>query len=162
MKKNFKFYCGIVLLIYSFIPYVISIIVIPFFQTAGKLLSSISLLIASAEAAFLISIILLGKPFIQLIKKEFLTKYIFPPGDISKTRHYCGVILFFISFTPYILTEFFLLFDLPDEHSTFFLLLLLLGNFLFVISLVVLGTNFWEKLKNLFRYAPLTQSSTTY
>ena len=155
MQKDYKFYCGIALLIYSFIPYVATIIIVPFSRSVGKLLSSISLLIISAEVAFAFSVVLLGKPFINLIKKEFIIKYIFPPGNISKIRHYCGVVLFGMSFMPYLLTEIFLFFDLPDEHSTFFLFLLILGNLLFVSSLIVLGTNFWEKLKNLFKYSSL-------
>lgn len=155
MKKDYKFYCGIGLLIYSFLPYVITIILIPFSHSLGKLLSSISLLLISAEVAFASSVVLLGKPLINLIKTEFITKYIFPLNNISKIRHYCGVVLLGISFIPYLLTEIFLFFDLPEEHSTFFLLLLILGNVLFITSLIILGTKFWEKLKNLFKYDSL-------
>ena len=152
MKKDFKFYCGVTLLVYSLIPYLLTIIVIPFFNITGALLSGIGVLIISAEISFAVGIVLLGKTFIKLIKKKILSEYIFPHGPISKMRHSWGVGLFLGSFVPYFLVEIFLLFDLFSTHNISFLLLLLLGDFLFVLSLVVLGVEFWEKLKSLFKY----------
>jgi hypothetical protein len=151
VKKDIKFYTGIILLIYSIIPYLLAAIIIPFFHITGALLAGLGLLIISAEIAFVISVILLGAPLIQHIKKNLLSNTFFPSNPISKIRHYCGVILFFTSFIPYFLVEVFLLFHAIAQHHTLLLLLLLFGDFLFIISILVLGKTFWVKLKNLFR-----------
>lgn len=155
-KKDWKFYLGIVLFIYSFIPYIISSL-LPFWgMSVEKLLTIITTLIISAEIAFIISIVLLGKIFVEKfqekLKKLFRRKG--PPKPISKTRHYFGIILLLLSFVPCVLIDIFLCLDYPqtEKQHTTILIGILSGYTLFIIAFYILGTNFWSRLKKLFQW----------
>ena len=71
MKKDKKYYLGIALFVYSFLPYVFTFLVLPFLPISKvKAVSLATGLLISSEVAFLLSVALLGKPFVQLIKTK--------------------------------------------------------------------------------------------
>lgn len=158
MRKGWQYYLGIALLVYSVIPLctVGLVPLLPLTKTQAVALSAVYL--GSGEGAFLLSVALLGKPFVQAVKAKikgyFLRpKEAGPPRPISKRRHYLGVTLFLLSFSPYLITELAILFGNPQEMELRILLVLLLcGDVLCIVSLLVLGEEFWGRLQALFRW----------
>ena len=162
IERNWKYYLGISLLIYSFIPYGVAALVLPFLPISHTRAASIGVvIIASAEASFFCSVALLGRPFLQLIKSNikgflFRKKDVRPAGIIGKGQHYFGVVLLLLSFLPYFITEGVLVFGHPEGQSIKALILVMLGgDALFMISLFILGGDFWDRLKRLFEWPGL-------
>jgi hypothetical protein len=163
VKRDWKFYLGLALLVFSAIPIctVELVMLLPLTKTQALSLGAVYL--ASGEGAFLLAVALLGKPFIQAVKskiKAFLSrpKDAAPAGPIGKTRHYVGVSLFLLSFSPYVITEIAILFVNLDAAGLRILLILLLsGDVMCVVSLLVLGEEFWGRLQALFRWPGATR-----
>jgi len=77
MKKTWKFYLGIALFTYSWIPYIFVFLIMPFLSfTTTEALSISSVILVTAEVAFAISIALLGKDFINMLKAKFKSKFL--------------------------------------------------------------------------------------
>lgn len=165
MEKNWKYHLGLALFIYSWIPYVVSGFIFFFHVSLGKLIAIIGAFLASAEIAFAISVVLLGKPFISMLKgraKGFFVRHKDPgpPKPVGRRRHFVGVCLVLLSFLPYFLSEVALFYEYPktDLGYEVMLLLMLLGDAMFIGGLFTLGGDFWDKLKKLFQYPPETAS----
>jgi hypothetical protein len=163
LKKDWKFYLGLALLAFSAIPIctVELVMLLPLTKTQALSLGAIYL--ASGEGAFLLAAALLGKPFIQAVKtkiKAFFSRTTdaAPVGPIGKTRHYVGVSLFLLSFSPYLITEIAILFVKLDPAGLRILLVLLLsGDVMCVASLLVLGEEFWARLQALFQWPEVSR-----
>lgn len=161
MKKTWKFYLGIALFTYSWIPYIFVFMIMPFLDfTTTEALSISSITLISAESAFAISIVLLGKDFMNMIKAKF--KGLFSKKGsstsskpISKLRYRIGIILFLLTIAiPSILTEIVLYYDYVDVIGLNNLLYIFLSfDVIFISSLFILGGEFIDKLRELFTYA---------
>ena len=102
----------------------------------------------------LVAIAILGKDGFNYLKARlfaFLKRQV-RFGPVSKHRYYCGLVLFVLPLllawiSPYLspLTPFF------DEHE---IAIAFIGDGILLFSLMVLGGDFWEKLRNLFIYQP--------
>jgi len=161
-KKTWKYYLGMVLFIYSFIPYIIAFLLPLFGVSVAKLVTYITISIVSAEVAFFISIVLLGKTIIHRIKST-IRKFFFKnkkkktidttkPVVIGPIRHRIGIALLILSAAPYPLAEIAMFFGYPrDGQHIAFLLMLLAGDAVFVGAFFVLGSSFLEKVKKLFQ-----------
>lgn len=156
-RINWKLYIGIALLIFTTVIDIIFLFV-PFMGFSKvEIVAYMVILTIVSEVLSLVAVLLLGKTIICKIKEKFCAWFKKPISDvpvfISRRRHITGVWLFFISFITYPMIELSLLFGYPStgEHILYFFVLIA-GDILFVISLFVLGEQFWEKLKNLFRY----------
>ena len=160
MEKNWKYYVGITLVLYSFFPYIFSAVVLPFLPVSNAQAVSIAtVLVASGEIGFLVAVALLGKPFVQMFKAKIKgyfrrAKTEGPSKPIGRTRHTIGLVIFLISLiAPYLLTEIALYCGYVENYGHSSLLILMLsGDALFVISLFVLGDEFWARLKHLFEW----------
>ncbi len=167
MKKNWKFYLGIALFSYSWLPYIFVFIIMPFLHfTTTEALSISSITLISAEATFAISIVLLGKGFLNMIKSKLKGIFSKDAGKrsfkpISKLRYRIGIILFLITLSiPSILAEVVLYFDYVDVIGLNILLYILLSfDILFISSLFILGGEFIDKLRKLFTYADVVDGS---
>lgn len=102
------------------------------------------------ELFLIIAAGILGKSGFQYIKRLFRVMFrrYGPPGKVSKTRYIIGLILFFIPiflalFLPY-------LFDIIPIFSENYITISLILDGVLVISLFVLGGDFWDKLRGLF------------
>ena len=164
MKKNWKFYLGIVLFSYSWLPYIFVFIIEPFlgFSTTA-LLSISSILLISSEVAFAISIVLLGKDFVKMIKSKikgwFSRKEEHPISKpISRLRFRIGIILFVISLSiPSVFAEIVFYFNFIDIFGMNNILYALFSfDIIFISSLFILGGEFIDKLRDLFTYSNLT------
>lgn len=157
-NKNWKYYLGIIFLIYSFIPYLFISLVLPFLDiTDTEMVTITTTLIISAEVSFLSSVSLLGKPFVIYLKSKLKSfflrkKVVAEPKPVGKIRFYTGLTLFFLSLIiPYYFVELALFFNYVDKlGATNLILMMVSGDFLFIISLFILGSDFWENLNKLF------------
>ncbi len=167
MKRTWKFYLGIALFTYSWIPYIFVFMIMPFLHfSTTEALSISSITLISAESAFAISVVLLGKDFINMIKTKF--KGIFSKKGskisskpISKLRYRIGIILFILTLSiPSILTEVVLYYDYVDVIGLNNLLYIFLSfDVIFIASLFILGGEFIDKLRELFTYADVVGSN---
>jgi len=158
IKKDWKYRTGMGLFIYSLIP-ICTIELVAFMPiTSTQAVAFGVVYLASGEIAMLLAVALLGKPFIQAIKekvKGFLFKRREPSISrmIGRTRHWIGITLLLLSILPYYITIGELIFMDPGrpnpQHQ---LTMLLAGESLFIVSLFVLGDEFWARLKRLFEW----------
>ncbi len=160
MKKDKKYYLGIALFVYSFLPYVFTFLVLPFLPISKvKAVSLATGLLISSEVAFLLSVALLGKPFVQLIKTKIKASIFRKKGasdlkPVGKIRHTIGIaMLLFASIVPYFLTEIALLLGYVEKHGHSGLIgLLVLGDAMFIAGFFVLGGEFWARFNRLFQW----------
>lgn len=157
MGKNWKQYLGIAFLVFSIVPLctVELLLLLPVSRLQALALSTVYL--ALGEGAFLLAVALLGKAFIQSVKNKAVTWFArpqnAPPHRISKGRHYLGVSLLLLSFVSYPITELALFFCNLDANDLRLLLILLVsGEVLCILSLFILGEEFWDRLQHLFRW----------
>jgi len=168
IEKNWKYYLGIILFAYSLIPY-ITVIFIPFLHLPHTTALTVAGgMVASAEIAFFIAAVLLGKPFIEMVKAKVKGCIVkkrglgAPAPHISKVRHYSGVTLLIFSFFPYYIAELALLIAHLDTHGLHMIVgFMLMGEALFIISLFILGGEFWDRLKKLFEWPGKETGDTT-
>ena len=158
LKKDWKYYLGIALFIYSFLPYIATGIIFFFKIPMGQIIAIVGGFLTSAEVAFAISVVLLGKTFIKLIKSKFIAifrrKEPAHPKPISKARYYTGLTIFLLSFVPDIIVVVLLFIGYPfNETGHMTILALMLGGMtLFIVGLFLLGSGFWGRLQYLFKY----------
>jgi len=165
-EKDWKYYLGLALLVYSFIPiFTVELLLLLPLSTAEK--ASLALIyVGSGEVAFISAVALLGKPFVEALKakiKGFFhrRKPAAPPAPISRTQHAIGVTLFFVSFLPYPIVEAVLIFGNPTGKDVQYLVAAMLaGDVIFIISLFVLGGEFWARLKRLFAWPGMPETTT--
>lgn len=149
---------GIGLLVYSFIPLCTVELVAFLPLTAGQAVAFGAIFIASGEIACFAAVALLGKPFIEGVKQRLKGFFLrgrepSPPKHIGKLRHYTGITLLVGSLIPYYVVLGFFIFSRPTSTPLPGLLYLLLtGEGLFFVSLLVLGEEFWARLKKLFEW----------
>jgi hypothetical protein len=158
LRKDWKYRLGLGLFIYSLVPIcTIELVALLPLDTA-EIVTLGAVYVASGELAFLAAVALLGKPFIQAVKDRikgffFSKKPLSPQKPIGKIRHGLGVALLLGSLAPYYAAIGMLLFAGPgDSEARTLLYLLLAGEALFVVSLFVLGGEFWARLKRLFEW----------
>lgn len=158
MEKDSKYYLGILLFILSFVPYILVFVIMPFLGlSTSSYLAASSILLISAEAIFLVSVMLLGRAIIDAIKaaiKKVFKSAFTNQKPISYTRHSIGLIMFFASLVyPTLLLEMILIFDKINQVGQLNMMLILFsGDIIFIASFFVLGGDFISKLKSLFKY----------
>ena len=109
------------------------------------------LLIGIPELAMLVAAAVMGKEGFNYLKQKlfgFLGKHFAPPEAVSLFRYRVGLVLILIPLifgwlAPYI-SDYLPVFE---EHR---LLFAIIGDFLLITSLLVLGGEFWDKLRALF------------
>ncbi len=153
MKKNWRYYLGLALFFYSFLP--ISVVaILPFLgMTLAESGAFAVAFLVTAEVAFMASVALLGKEFLGALKRRVMAVFrrtqVLKP--VSRTRHRIGVALFAASFLPYyaVLIDL-LFFSQKEAEITFLAWAMVAGEIAFMVSLFLLGGLFWERLKHMF------------
>lgn len=156
MTKDWKYYLGLSLFIYSLVP-ILVLAILPFMGMSLSEMGTLAVVfLASGEVAFYASAVLLGKPFLAALKAKCAAWFrcdATPPQPVSRTRHRLGVWLLITSFLPYYAVLVYLLFFVPDNATIHFLAWsMVAGEVLGMVSLFVLGGQFWERLKRLFQW----------
>ncbi len=156
MKKGWKYYLGLGAFIYCFIPLVTVELVAFLPLDSAQAVAFGAVYLASGEAAFVLALALLGKPFVTMLKEKvfgFFRRKPGPPQPVGRVRHRIGVALFIVSFVPYLAAELSLVIMAPqDINPRALLYALLAGDVLFLVSIPILGDPFWAKAKRLFSW----------
>ena len=102
------------------------------------------------ELAILASVAIMGKQGFEFIKGKVFgyLKKIAPPDVVSKTRYRVGLVMFIVPFLIAWLLPYFT--DLIPAYKDFGFYINVGGDSLLIISLFVLGGDFWDKLRALF------------
>lgn len=169
MKKGWKFYLGVALFSYSWLPYIFVFTIMPFLgMSTVEALSLSSGLLISAEVAFAISIALLGKEFMQMVKGKIKRIFFTQSGEykskpIGKTRFRFGIIILLISLiVPTLLLEVVFYYNWEEAIGLQnFLYILVTFDLLFIGSLFILGFEFIDKARKLFTYPGYLSKSAT-
>jgi len=133
-------------------PVFIPLVFLTGFSVAFKTILSGLLALGIPELLMLIAIAILGRPGYEYLKSNVfqLFKKYGPPAKVSRARYRIGLV-FFISpilfglLLPYISG----LLPFYSENS---LVINISLDVIFLISLLVLGGDFWDKLRSLFIY----------
>ncbi len=157
MTKDWKYYLGLSLFIYSLIPICV-VGALPFLGLSLAESGAVAVVfLASGEVAFFASAVLLGKEFLAALKKRVISWFrreAAPPKPVSRTRHRWGVVLLALSFAPYYAVLVDLLFFAPmGGEITFLAWSLVGGEIVGMAALFLLGAPFWEGLKKLFYWS---------
>jgi hypothetical protein len=120
--------------------------------TETKTLLSGFLLIGAPEIFSVISIIILGKSGFNYIKSKAFAffKKVAPQAEVSRMRYRVGLFMLLLHVIYANIT-----FYAPDiilGYSESRVTMNLIADFLFIVTLFVLGGDFWEKLRALFIY----------
>ena len=104
------------------------------------------------ELFMLVAIAIMGKSGYEFLKSKFFMflKKFAPADSVSLLRYRVGLFLFSLPVLfgwaqPYLVNNFKFFQEVPTWYY-------IVGDALFVISLFVLGGDFWDKLKGLFQY----------
>jgi hypothetical protein len=123
-------------------------------STEAKSILSGALLIGIPEILSIASIVILGRAGFNALKKKVLTvlKRKAFPEQVSRLRYNVGLVMFLLPAIPG-----YLVFYAPSSAVSASLLddralLFLVTDGLFLASLLVLGGEFWEKVRALFLY----------
>ena len=102
------------------------------------------------ELAILASVAIMGKQGFDFIKGKLFGyfKKIAPSDMVSSRRHKIGIVMFIIPFLIAWLLPYFT--DLIPSYNDFGIYINIGGDLLLVISLFVLGGDFWDKIRSLF------------
>ncbi|MCG6934744.1 MAG: transporter suffix domain-containing protein [Proteobacteria bacterium] len=133
-------------------PLLIPIVTSSTLSTEWKAAISGLMLVGVPELFTLVAIAILGKSGFAYLKERLfsLTKKFGPPAMVSRTRYRIGLALFLIPIlTGWLLPYISHMIPGYAEHRYF---LLICGDLMFVLSLFVLGGEFWDKIRALFLY----------
>jgi hypothetical protein len=134
------------------VPLLIPAIVASSLPSSWKATLSGALALGIPEVLMVLAAAVLGKSGFNYLKKRTfrLIKRYALPKSVSRTRYQIGLMLFILTLITGWLGPSFCLF-MPCLEKTQ-LLVSALGDIIFLISLFVLGGDFWDKLKSLFIY----------
>ena len=148
-----QFYTGITVLVIGFLlPLLIPFVAYLDVSTEVRTLISGILLVGGPEIFSIIAIAIMGTSGYLYIKSKVfaLLKRALPTGGVSRLRYNIGLVLL-ISHVIFAYLTFYVPEWLPgyDEHR---IAINLTADFLMVITLFILGQDFWEKIRALFIY----------
>jgi hypothetical protein len=153
MKKDWKYYLGMSMFLYSFFPLSI-VAILPFLgMTLAQAGAFAVVFLASGEIAFWCAAALLGKEFLTALNKRMKAwfKRTHEPRPISRNQHRFGIALVVASFLPYyVMLIYLLFFSHKESEINFFAWTLVAGEVAFMAGLFILGGDFWDRLKQLF------------
>ena len=135
----------------------LGVLLIPIIASSGlpntaKAIVTGLLLFGIPEVAIIISVAILGKQGFTYLKNTFfgyLGKFA-PAEKVSSTRYRIGLVLFIIPFvfgwiSPYSS-------DFIPGYESHPIIFSIVGDIILIVSLFLLGGEFWEKLHALFRH----------
>ena len=102
------------------------------------------------ELAILAAVAIMGKDGFNFIKGKIFGyfKKVAPPDTVSSIRYRIGLVMFVIPFLIGWLLPYFI--ELIQSYESFNLYINIGGDVLLVVSLFVLGGDFWDKIRALF------------
>ena len=143
---------GIVFILGFLSPLLIPVVLASELSTTVKTTLSGLLALGIPEIGMLIAAAILGKDGFSYLKQKlfgFLKRY-GPPDTVGRGRYRFGLILFFLPLLAGILLPYFEShFSFYEQHEFYFHII---GDAMLLVSLFVLGGDFWDKLRSLAVY----------
>jgi hypothetical protein len=154
--RGWKFYVGLAFFVYSCATLGIAALV-PFLFSPAVAATLVTSVVVSGELGFWVSAALLGRPFVDALKGKLVALFVRrgppAPRPISRPRHVFGLVLFSLSFVTYYVAMAIPFLQLSTSTElTAIVVVAITGELLFVSSLLVLGGEFWERIKALYRW----------
>lgn len=152
---GWKYYVGLALFVYSMTTFPLAALAPLVFSPAAAVTAATAIVL-SGEVGFWVSAALLGKPFLDAMKAKLRGWFARnaehrPHQPISRRRHGVGLVLFSLSLVSYYVAMAIPFFDFTKETELKAIIAVALsGELLFVCSLFVLGSDFWERIKALY------------
>lgn len=160
ITKNWTLILGLCLLGISVIIPLAGIPLLALFQlsTAATVSVSGALLIGS-EVLGVISIAVMGKDGYAFIKEHIRSslKFVITDRPISRSRYNCGLVLFCLPLIFGWISVY--LADVIPYFSDHPIRFAVTGDFMMLVSLLILGGEFWQKIRALFIYNMNVNSS---
>ena len=151
--SSWRYRIGLFLFAFAWVcPLFIPLVTASGLSTESKTLLSGLLLLGMPEVLSIVSIAFLGRSGFNLLKDKVFgfLKRTAPTGRVSRGRHRFGVFLLIIhvvfAYCTYYIP------DLIPGYEEYRVAMNLVADFLFILTLFVLGGEFWEKLRALFLY----------
>ena len=153
LTASWRFRLGVALIAIGWIcPLFIPLVTNSTLSTEWKTALSGFLLVIGPEVLSLLAIAILGKDGFNYLKEKVfaLLRRAAPSAKVSRTRYRAGLFIWaflfvygsFVLYAPHLIPGY-------AEHR---IALNLTTDFLFIVSLFVLGGDFWEKFQALFNY----------
>ena len=151
VPSNWRFRTGVIVFVASWCsPLLIPLVATSDLSARWKTLLSGALAAGIPEIGAILAIAIMGKSGFNTMKTRifsFLKKH-GPPDRVSLTRYRIGLVMFVIPLlfgwlAPYLQ-------NLIPQYEENRVLLAAVGDFVFVSSLIVLGGDFWDKVRSLF------------
>ena len=153
VTSSWRFRLGVALIALGWIcPLFIPLVTNSTLSTEWKTVLSGVLLVGGPEILSLLAIAILGKDGFNYLKEKVfaLLRRAAPSAKVSRTRYRAGLFIWaflfvyesFVWYAPHLVPGY-------AEHR---IALNLTTDFLFIVSLFVLGGDFWEKFRALFSY----------
>jgi hypothetical protein len=148
---GWRFYLGLVIFIIGFIsPLSIPLVASSTLPLKWKAIISGALAIGIPEIFSIVAIAIMGKSGFNFLKERFfnLIKKHGPPDRVSPSRYRMGMVMFLlplifgwlVPYAPHLIPGY-------ETHRFF---VNIAGDLMFIISLFVLGGDFWDKVRALF------------
>jgi hypothetical protein len=171
--RTWRYKVGLLMIIIGNAIIVLSALVFPFL---GMGAGTIGALVLGGEGLSLLSIVFLGKEGFKAIKNKIFGAvkgaYV---AIVGRTRHYIGIILLCTNVATTYITAVYAwtafsatTFENPlpviwgldfAQQGSLVLWLFLIGEISFLISIYVLGADWWGKFRNIFVWAPSEKSA---
>lgn len=148
---GWRFKVGIVLFVLSFVPPLLGIPLLTMMELSATMMTTLSgVMLVGAEVIGLVSVAVMGKEGFDYIKSRifgFFKRY-GPPDGVSRSRYTIGLVMFTLPIVfgwvaPYAAD---LIPGFDRNEDVYYVA----GDLIFLFSLIVLGGNFWDKLRSLF------------
>ena len=151
VPSNWRFRTGVIVFVASWCsPFLIPLVATSDLSARWKTLLSGALAAGIPEIGAILAIAIMGKSGFDTMKNRFFgfLKKHGPPDRVSRRRYRIGLVMFGIPLlfgwlTPYLQKL------IPHYEENRFLLAAA-GDLVFVSSLIVLGGDFWDKIRSLF------------
>ncbi len=147
---NRLFWGALVFISGFFTPLFIPLVLNSNLSTGLKSVLSGLLAFGIPELFMIIAAGILGKSGFNYLKKyiRLVFRVYGPPDSVSKTRYIIGLILFFIPILLALVLPYML--NLVQVVAENFVIISIVSDGLLILSLFVLGGDFWDKLRGLF------------
>ena len=152
-QMRWRLRLGVIVFVIGFLsPLLIPLVTASELPTKWKAVISGCLAVGIPELFSIAAIAIMGKSGFNYIKERFfsfLKKY-GPADRVSRTRYRIGLVMFGLPILFGWLAPYFP--HIVPGYETHRFLVNLIGDMMFVSSLVVLGGDFWDKVRSLFIY----------
>lgn len=157
IKKDWRYYIGLILFVLSLILPLLALIFVPMLGVSGGISSILYGLsvVGGPDVLLLATAAIMGKENLTYLFSQLggWFKRLVKWDDVSKKRYRVGLWLFCLS----LLSTFVLFYFLPEtlavgEQPGWGFYVTVAADIVFIISFFILGAEFWAKIRALFQY----------